>query len=268
MNKRAPVVIILLLLPGLALLMYPSVSNWLADQYQTSEIIQYEESVADMNAKKVEEELKKAKAYNDALTGSNIGDPFIPGSGLVIPDNYTDTLNMDGIIGYIDIPKIEVSLTISHGISEEVLKKGVGHLENTAFPIGGEGNHTVLTGHTGLYSARLFTDLTELEEGDVFYITVFDQKLAYEVDQILVVEPDETDELRPVGGEDYVTLVTCTPYSINSHRLLIRGMRIPYTEDVLAVMTTGNDWFIHVLVLCLLVGAAIIIIVIRRSVGG
>lgn len=132
-------------------------------------------------------------------------------------------------MAYIEIPKIDVSLSIYHGISEEVLKKGVGHLQYSAFPIGGEGSHAVLTGHTGLSSAKLFTDLTELEVGDYFYISVLNEKLAYAVDQILVVEPDNTEALYLVEGKDCVTLVTCTPYGV-SHRLLVRGIRIPYTE--------------------------------------
>ena len=271
MKRIVPVVIILLFLSGLGLLIYPAISNWLADQEQTSRIIQYGDSVADMDAEKMEEEFEKAKAYNNALTGSDIEDPFIPGSGIVLPDNYAAVLNIGGIMGYLDIPKINVSQTIRHGTSEEVLRKGVGHIENTAFPIGGKGNHAVLTGHTGLSSAKLFTDLTELEEGDVFYVTVLDQTLAYEVDLILVVEPDETDALRPVKGEDYVTLVTCTPYSINSHRLLVRGTRIPYAQETEeqpaeepAEATPWVGWYILISVLCVLIAATIIIVVIKR----
>jgi len=221
---------ILMLISGVGILLYPTVSHWVTMRFRELEIVSYSESVDQMDPAFLAAELKKAKTYNDALTGSDIVDPFIPGSGMVLPDNYASILDIDGTIGYIDIPKINVYLPIYHGTSEEVLKKGVGHLENTAFPIGGEGNHAVLTGHTGLSPTRLFTDLTELEAGDVFYITVLEQTLAYEVDQILVVEPDDTESLRPVKGGDYVTLVTCTPYGINSHRLLVRGTSIPYDE--------------------------------------
>ena len=131
----------------------------------------------------------------------------------------------DGMMGYIEIPEIDIYLPIYHGVSEEVLSKGIGHMPNSAFPIGGEGNHAVLTGHTGLPSAKLFTDLTELEEGDRFYIHILDLVLCYTVDQIKVVLPNEGQDLSIVPGKDYCTLVTCTPYGINSHRLLVRGIR-------------------------------------------
>jgi len=232
MKKVLPVAaIILLLLSGVALLIYPTVSDWLEERHH-SEVIQiYNENITAMDVQAREEEFRKAKEYNDALTGAEIKDPFIPGSGAVLPENYTSILNIDGIIGYIEIPIIDVSLPIYHGTSEAVLRKGVGHMDMTAFPIGGKGYHCVVTGHTGLSSAKLFTDLNKLVIGNVFYIKVLDQTLAYETDQILVVAPDDTSALLPVSGEDYVTLVTCTPYAINSHRLLVRGTRIPYQEE-------------------------------------
>lgn len=223
--------IIVMLVSGLGFLLYPTVSDWISMNFRELEIANYSEAVEQMDPELAAAELEKAKAYNDTLTGAYIEDPFIPGSGSVLPVGYASVLNIDGIIGYINIPKINVYLPVRHGTSSVVLQTSVGHLQNTAFPIGGEGNHTVLTSHTGLSSAKLFTDLTELEKGDLFYITVLNQTLAYEVDQILVVEPDDTEELRPVAGEDYATLVTCTPYSINSHRLFVRGTRIPYTEE-------------------------------------
>lgn len=229
-NRVILILIILMLVSGVGILLYPTVSNWAASHFRELEIVQYSGTVEQMDPELVTAELNRAKEYNDALSGAEIKDPFIPGSGIVLPEDYSSILNVDGKIGYIDILNIDVHLPIYHGTSEEILKKGVGHLENTAFPIGGKGNHSVLTGHTGLPSGRLLTDLSELELGGVFYITVLDQKLAYEVDQVLVVEPSDTEELRPVKGEDYITLVTCTPYGINSHRLLVRGTRIPYTE--------------------------------------
>ena len=135
-------------------------------------------------------------------------------------------------MGYVVIPKIDVNLPIYHGTSEEVLQKGVGHLQNTSLPVGGESTHAVLSGHTGLSSAKLFTDLDKLEEGNIFYIKTLGETFAYEVDQIKIVEPHETSDLLIESDKDYVTLVTCTPYGINSHRLLVRGTRIPYTEEV------------------------------------
>jgi len=233
MKKKIPWVLVCLLLSaGLTLLLYPTISNWLMERNQSIAIQEYDASIAEMAAQALEEELQKAREYNDALSGANIEDPFVPESGRVLPVDYTSILNVDGTIGHIEIPTIDVYQPIYHGTGEEVLEKGVGHMQYTAFPIGGEGNHTVLTGHTGLTSARLFTDLDQLETGDVFYIHVLDEILAYEVDQILVVEPSDTDELLPVAGKDYVTLVTCTPYGINSHRLFVRGTRIPYEEAV------------------------------------
>jgi len=270
MKKRILLILtIIMLVSGIGLLLYPTVSNWLMVNFRELDIAYYNEEVEQMDQEYVAAQLERAEAYNNALTGSDIKDPFIPGSGIVLPEGYASILNVDGTIGYINIPKIGVYLPIYHGTSEEVLQKGVGHLENTAFPIGGEGNHAVLTGHTGLSSARLFTDLTELEIGDVFYITVLDQKLAYEVDQILVVEPSDTKELHPVKGEDYVTLVTCTPYAINSHRLLVRGTSIPYTEEMEKAQEGGmvdwSDWRTVIITTVIIIIAAVgIYILIRR----
>lgn len=223
--------IAVMILAGLALAFYPSVSNWLAQRDQFSAIQEYSTALADMSAQEMEDERKKAREYNNTLTGAVIVDPFVPGTGMVLPENYMSILNVKGIMGHIEIPKIDVYLPIYHSTEESVLKKGVGHLENTALPIGGEGNHAVLTGHCGLSSARLFTDLEKLEIGDIYYLHVLDETLAYRTDQILIVEPDDTSNLHPAQGEDYVTLITCTPYGINTHRLLVRGTRVPYTPE-------------------------------------
>lgn len=232
--------ILFLILAGFAFLLYPTVSNWLAERNSVSMAQVYVEDVNAMTVEEIEKEIEKAKKYNDMLSGANIEDPFVPGSGMVLPENYTSVLDFgNGMMGYIEIPEIGVLLPIYHGTSESVLKRGVGHMENTALPIGGEGNHTVLTGHTGLPSAKLFTDLDQLEIGDVFYTIVLNERFAYEIDQILVIEPDDTKTLQPVTGEDYVTLITCTPYGINSHRLLVRGIRIPYAEEEKEDMAMG-----------------------------
>jgi len=251
---------------GTALVLYPIVSNMLAQREHLATINKYDELAAEMEEQQKEEELQKARAYNDALTGSGIDDPFTPESGIVLSDNYTSVLDFnDGTIGYIEIPAIDVYYPIYHGTSARVLSMGVGHMENTAFPIGGEGNHTVLTGHTGLSSARLFTDLDKLEPEDIFYITVLDTTIAYEVDQILVVTPDDTGELMPVAGEDHVTLVTCTPYGINSHRLLVRGTRIPYTEEMDRSLTELMPvWLIVLVAAALLIVLVTIICSVRK----
>jgi len=236
----------LLLFAGLALLFYPDISNWLAERNQSMAIQEYNAALSEMTTEQMEVEMQKAREYNNALSGIQIEDPFIPGTGIVLPENYTSVLTLNGTIGYIEIPVIDVSLPIYHGTGEAALKRGAGHMEMTAFPIGGEGNHAVLTGHTGLPSARLFTDLNKLVAGDHFYIRVLDKTLAYEVNQILVVTPENTEDLRPVKAQDYVTLITCTPYGINSHRLLVRGVRIPYqaakTEQAAKTAASPIDW--------------------------
>lgn len=160
-----------------------------------------------------------------------------------IPDQYDDILDFgNGVMGWIHIPDIGVELSIYHGVSDTVLQKGVGHLSASALPIGGAGTHCVLTGHTGLPSAELFTDLTKLTAGDLFYLHVLDEILVYEVDQITVVLPHQVEELQPVPGRDWCTLVTCTPYGINTHRLLVRGERVNTdTEEVLPAESIGPE---------------------------
>lgn len=225
-KNRLHGVVLLLFLSGFALLGYPVVTNWIAEKTQTVAIQHYKEGVSARSLAQIEEEKQKAREYNAMLTGVSIEDPFVPGSGSVLPENYTSVLDFDGPLAYLEIPRIGQRLPVFHGAGSTVLEKGVGHLDATAFPIGGEGNHAVLTGHRGLVKAKLFTDLDKLEPGDIFYIYVLDETLVYEVDRVLVVEPQDTEELRPVAGEDYVTLITCTPYGINSHRLFVRGRRI------------------------------------------
>lgn len=213
---------------GLAVLFYPSISGWYNARYQIRAIVSYDDSIENMSEQMIAQELEKAFGYNQALAGQVIADPFIPG-GVSVSETYMGILNTNnGMMGSIRIPVIQVNLPIYHGTSAEVLAKGVGHMEMTPFPIGGEGNHSVLTGHTALPDARLFTDLDRLREGDVFYLHIYKMTLAYQVDQITVVTPENTTPLIPEAGQDHVTLVTCTPYGINSHRLLVRGVRIPY----------------------------------------
>lgn len=233
MRKSVTPIIALLALIGIAIAAYPVVSNYLSEKNGSFAIQVLDEEVAKADDETLAAERKKAEKYNSSLTGSGITDPFLPGSGLVLPDNYMEILDFaNHAMGYIEIPKIKVNLPIYHGVSEQVLAEGVGHLGETAFPIGGEGNHCVLTGHTGLVTAKLFTELTELTEGDVFFIHILNETLAYEVDQIKVIEPDETNDLLPVPGQDYITLLTCTPYGVNTHRLLVRGERTEYIGEV------------------------------------
>ncbi|WP_417088205.1 class C sortase [Eubacterium maltosivorans] len=228
------VAITLMLIIGACFIGYPIFANLLSTR-QHGEVIQdYQITVEQMNASIMAEEKEKALAYNQGLNGMVAHDPFIEGSGYVLPENYLDCLNVDGIMGTLVIDKINVNLPIYHGTRDEVLRKGVGHIKETALPIGGKGSHAVLTSHSGLNDAKLFTELEQLVKGDTFEIHVLDEILTYQVDQIKVVEPNQTDELKAVPGKDYVTLLTCTPIGVNSHRLLVRGERIfqePQAEE-------------------------------------
>lgn len=220
---------------AIALTMYPFISNWLFDHKTDSVADAVEQAVQEIDDSEQQAALEAARKYNQTLASGHVvlTDPFVVEQNDDF-DEYESLLNLagDGVMGTVEIPSIDVNLPIYHGTSEAVLEKGAGHLKGTSLPIGGESTHAVLTGHTGLSKAKLFTDLTELEEGDIFFLHVMGEDLAYEVDQIKVVLPSELDDLKIVPGEDYCTLVTCTPYGVNSHRLLVRGTRTDYQEAV------------------------------------
>lgn len=197
----------------------------------------YDDSLAQEGQDVLSRALQDAQAYNRSLLDSEayLTDPFDPEAVLdPTVEPYASLLNVqgDGVMGYVEIPSISVKLPIYHGTTQDVLDKGVGHLQNTSLPVGGESTHAVLTGHTGLAGKRLFTDLSLMKEGDVFFIHVLGDTLAYQVDEIHIVEPDETDYLVIEKGKDRVTLLTCYPYGINTHRLLVQADRIPYDEAV------------------------------------
>lgn len=215
----------LCLIVGLGLLLYPLVGTVLNDLSFSDAVGRYDEKVSTFSEDERQEMLAAAHAYNDSLRGDPVRDPFIANSGWALPEGYSDVLNVDGkgLMGTIDIPAIGVNLPIHHGVSDEVLTSGTGHLPQTSLPVGGQGTHAVITGHTGLPTARLFTDLALLKVGDVFIVEVLDEKRAYAVDEVRVVEPDELSAINIDENHDYVTLLTCTPYGINSHRLLVRG---------------------------------------------
>ena len=225
---------LLVLVVAFAVLLYPTVSSYVNEKNGSKVVSNYDaESVRLSNAEK-EKMLEDARAYNkEMLSNIDLIDPFSQGEKS-LDARYESLLNIDGsgMMGYIRIPKIKVEIPIYHGTSESVLQAGVGHFWGTSLPVGGESTHTVLTGHRGLPTKTLFTNMDKLVEGDVFYIKVLDETLAYKVDQILTVLPEETEALSIVPGQDYATLVTCTPYAINTHRLLVRGHRIPYEEAV------------------------------------
>lgn len=242
-KKLSSILIGAIFLVGFGIMIYPALSNLYSEHNQIEAINKYEKVVEDMTDDEIEQAKELAQEYNEHLIGNVIiTDPFDVDAQRELSKEYEGLLNIDGdgIMGYVDIPKIDVNLAIYHGTEEEVLQKGVGHLENTSLPIGGEGTHTVLSGHTGLPTAKLFNGLSDLEEGDKFYLNILGETLAYEVDQIKVVEPHDTSDLLIDSTKDYATLVTCTPYGVNSHRLLVRGSRIPYVEKENEVVTTNN----------------------------
>lgn len=220
---------------GLIISLYPLISNIYSRRNQIQVINDYTEDIKEIDTKQIAKELELANAYNRKLNQTIVlTDPFDPSAIDMADDAYYDILNYtdDGVMAYINIPKIDVNLPIYHGTDSEHMLKGVGHLVGTSFPVGGIDTHAVLSAHSGLSTAELFTNLADLKKDDLFYIHVLDDVLAYEVDKINVVKPDETNDLKIVPGQDYVTLVTCTPYGINSHRLLVRGHRVEYDADL------------------------------------
>lgn len=228
MNKKGIMICAaLLFLVGVGVLLYPTVSSFINKQIGSYAIQELRQEIGDRDAEEMEGERIRAQVYNASLLSNR---------ETVTQKQYASILNFrDGMMGYIRIPKINIDLPIYHGVSDEVLAKGVGHMPESAFPIGGAGNHAVLTGHTGLPSADLFTDLIEMEEGDTFQVVVLEETITYQVDQIKVVLPGESQDLMPVAGEDLCTLVTCTPYGINSHRLLVRGKRIEHVQEAVQI---------------------------------
>ena len=218
------IILLVILLAGLGVMLYPTVSDYWNSFHQSRAINSYDEIVAGLDEADYEALFEKAEAYNEHL--SSLAAPFSQADTLA--EEYYSVLDVaeNGIIGYVTIEKIGVELPVYHGTSDAVLNVAVGHLEGSHLPIGGESRHSVLSAHRGLPSAKLFTNLDKMEIGDIFTITVLNQMLTYQVDQILIVEPGQLEALNIVKGKDYCTLMTCTPYGVNSHRLLVRGTRI------------------------------------------
>ncbi len=241
MKKKSitTLIIILFFLAGLSLLLYPFVANQWNNYRQSRLISSYDSAVSQMESEgsiDYEEEWARAKAYNEALLPSILPDSFAVAEASDEPDEeYMACLNIAGdeMMGTVEIPKINIELPIYHTTDEDVLERAAGHLEGSSLPVGGESTHAVISAHRGLPSASLFTDLDQLEEGDHFLLHILDDTLAYEVDKISVVEPEETQDLAVEEGEDLVTLLTCTPYGVNSHRLLVRGHRVPYEPEAI-----------------------------------
>ena len=277
-KNSSKIVIILIFLAGLSLLLYPLVANQWNNHRQKQLISNYESVVADKEAAgniDYAAEMKKAEAYNDALLPSILPDSFAVADASTETDSsYEDSLNIagDGMMGIVEIPKIAIKLPIYHGTGDEVLQKAAGHLEGSSLPIGGESTHAVISAHRGLPSASLFTDLDQLEIGDHFLIHVLDETLCYEVDQILVVDPEDTSALAVEDGEDLVTLLTCTPYGVNTQRLMVRGHRVPYEEQAVADEQTPlsglslhTNYLLWVVVGIVITGVFILILFIREK---
>ena len=236
-SRASTVILIIVFLVGLSLLLYPSLSDYWNSFRQSRAIASYVESVSHLDNQEYQALLEEARAYNASLVGDKTR--FSPTEEELA--EYLTLLGSTGAaVGYVEIPAIKLTLPIYLGTSETVLQVGVGTMEGSSLPIGGESTHAVLTGHRGLPSATLFTDLDRLVQGDMFHIHILNETCTYEVDQILIVEPAEMDALEIAEGEDYCTLVTCTPYGINSHRMLVRGHRIETPEDAVFVQVSPD----------------------------
>lgn len=227
-NRITSIAMILVFFIGLAIMLYPTISNFVNHKAQSTAITNYSANLEEIDYELTNSLWEQADDYNKRLYATS-GAFFEP----ALVSGYNDTLKVgdSNVMGLVTIPDINVELPVYHGTSDSVLVSGAGHLEGSSLPVGGENTHSVIMAHRGLPSSRLFTDLDKIEEGDIFYITVLNQTLTYVVDQILIVEPTQTDALQIVAGKDYCTLLTCTPYGINTHRLLVRGIRVMSEEE-------------------------------------
>lgn len=256
-NRIVVILLIVVLLAGLSLLLYPFVSDYWNSLHQSRAIATYMEAVTELDEAAYEEWWDGAKAYNASLPGTQ--NRFLPDQEE--QRNYEKLLDISGtgILGYVEIPNIDVLLPIYHGTDEEVLQVAIGHIEGSSLPVGGESTHCVISGHRGLPSSRLFTDLDQLTEGDIFILRVLDETLTYEVDQIHIVEPDDTSLLGIEEGQDLCTLITCTPYGVNSHRLLVRGHRVENQETSSTLRITADAMLLDPRLVAPLIAAPILL---------
>lgn len=235
---------ILIFIAGALILLYPLFSALYYDYQSASEVDDFNNEVAELNQAEIDKRINQAKAYNQSLTSDeSLHDFFTESEEEVGKKMYASMLEVNEKIGTVEIPSIEQKLPIFAGTTEEVLQKGVGHLENTSLPVGGKNTHSVLTAHRGLPDKKLFTDLPEVQMGDVFFVKNMKEVLAYKVDKIEVIEPTEFEHLKIEEGKDYVTLLTCTPYMVNSHRLIVRGYNIPFTPELEEIYETETPWW-------------------------
>ena len=284
MKKRLPIIgIVLVLLAGIGVLSYPLISSVINNFASRSQAEEYTKTVKLMPSEQSEKMIEEARRYNASLSNNLIiTDPFDQDQYQKIGEEYEGVLNVDGagLIGYVDIPCINVYLPIYHGTDEHTLAKGAGHVQNTSLPVGGESTHSVISAHSAFPGETFFDYLTDMKEGNEFYVHILDRTLKYEVDQIKVILPEETDDLRIIEGGDYVTLLTCTPYSINTHRLLVRGTRVEYDDS--EYITTGASaisfqdylyllgykipyWAAGTFIGAVIVGIIVLIVVLRRK---
>lgn len=263
------VLIIVMFIVGLSVLLYPAISNYINQKNASKVISEYNDKLENTSSDRIDSMFAQAQDYNKRLgeTSSAFYNPELV-------KGYDTTLDITGtgIMGYIDIDRIGVELPIYHTVDDSVLSAGAGHLEGTSLPIGGASTHCVLSGHRGLPSAKLFTDLDELEVGDEFTITVLDQKLTYRIDRIKTVKPSETEDLQIESGKDYCTLMTCTPYGINSHRLLLRGVRVETAEEKPGIFVKNEAFRIDPLVVTPIVAvpmlvAALVFVLVRDHIS-
>ena len=257
-NRITTVLLALVFLAGLSLLLYPTVSDYWNSFHASRAVAAYAQEVADLNGAEYDALLEAARDYNVRVPERSNTFALTEAERA----EYQSLLNMDGtgIMGYIEIPNIKLSLPIYHGTEESVLQIAVGHLDWSALPVGGEGTHCVLSGHRGLPSAKLFTNLDQLREGDTFTLRVLDEVLCYEVDQIRIVEPQDTAALLPEPGQDLCTLVTCTPYGVNTHRLLVRGHRIETPDSADAIRVTSDAMQIEPILVAPAVGVPLVLL--------
>ena len=259
MKKHLSTILLLLVfIVGLSLLLYPSFADWWNSFHQTQAIATYSEQVADIDDEKYEEIWNAAWDYNQSLL-KRANNYLLSDAQKAEYDSLLD-VGGTGVMGYIEIPSIKVALPIYHGTDEAVLQVAVGHLEWTSLPVGGESTHCVVSGHRGLPSAKLFTDLDQMQVGDTFIFRILDEVLTYEVDQIRIVEPSDTSELSIIKGKDLCTLITCTPYGINSHRMLVRGHRVDNAEEARVVRVTADATQIEPIIVAPIVAAPMLLV--------
>ena len=265
LKKNLPFALIFLL--GLLIFVYPLISQKYYEIESGNEVVEFRKETESIDKEEVKRRMDLARAYNDTLDPSRLSDPFTEEEKAGRKE-YARMLEVNEMLGHVEIPRIGQDLPIYAGTTDEVLKKGLGHLEGTSLPIGGTSTHAVVTGHRGLPNAKLFRNLDQLVEGDVFYIHNIEDTLAYQVDKIQVVDPSDFNPVLVEEGKDYATLLTCTPYMINSHRLLVRGHRIPYqaaVDDGVANVKRLDPDFLQLFLILLPIIALLLIIVIRES---